>query len=78
MNLNNNDTISEERLLKLLKDDNLAAFDEIFNRYWNRLFISTQHMLNNKEVAEDVVQEVFVDLWERRNVVKVEKLSGYL
>ena len=66
MNLNNSDTISEERLLRLLRDDDLAAFDEIFNRYWSRLFISTQHVLNNREVAEDVVKEVFVDLWERR------------
>ena len=62
MNLNNSDTISEERLLRLLRDNDLAAFDEIFNRYWSRLFISTQHVLNNREV----VQEVFVDLWERR------------
>lgn len=43
---------------------NQGAFTEIFKRYNRLLFIHAHKMLNDKEAARDVVQEVFIYLWD--------------
>jgi RNA polymerase sigma factor (sigma-70 family) len=50
---------SDERLIRLLRDGNDAAFDLLFGRYRTRLLAFCRHMLGSKEDAEDILQDVF-------------------
>jgi RNA polymerase sigma factor (sigma-70 family) len=50
---------SDERLIALTRSGNHAAFEVLCARYQARLLAFCRHMLNSKEDAEDVLQEVF-------------------
>ncbi|GAB3234239.1 RNA polymerase sigma-70 factor [Algoriphagus aestuariicola] len=69
----------EKRLLERIKNDSDAAFEEIYNRYWKQLFNFGMRKLNQREIVEGIVQEVFIDLWVRRKSISIyESLSSYL
>jgi RNA polymerase sigma-70 factor, Bacteroides expansion family 1 len=69
---------TDSELLDLLKSGNAAAFDEIYQRHWNTLFKSAYYLLQDRAASMDVVQDVFVWLWENRDHVVLTTLKGYL
>lgn len=69
----------EEKLFRLLCNGNKAAFDRVYQLYWQRLFLYVVKVIRDKEAAEDIVQEIFVSLWLRRDEISDQRtLSGYL
>src|SRR5438067_2969149 len=50
---------SDERLVVLTRKGNMAAYEALVARYQSRLLAFCRHMVNSKEDAEDVLQEVF-------------------
>lgn len=71
--------LSDEQLLTLLKNDQEEAFDHLYFRYRNKLVIVAYNRLKSKEVAEEVVQDVFADLWQKRHTLQIRSsLSAYL
>ncbi|WAC15036.1 RNA polymerase sigma-70 factor [Dyadobacter pollutisoli] len=61
----------------LLRDDE-KAFSEIYNRYWQRLYVFALSKLNDETGAEETIQTVFVDLWQKRRRNQIDNLSSYL
>lgn len=70
--------LADEILLKFLRISDELAFKEIYMRHWKTLYISALNKINNSEVAEDIVQTVFTDLWERRENHSIGNISAYL
>lgn len=70
--------LDDETLLKFLRISDELAFKEIYLRYWKRLYYSVLNKINNKEIAEDIVQGVFTDLWEKREISTIRILHAYL
>jgi RNA polymerase sigma-70 factor (ECF subfamily) len=55
------------------------AFTGIYSRYWDRLMAVAMHRLGEMEDAREVVQEVFCNLWRRREQLHIEhSLNTYL
>ena len=50
---------SDERLVALIRNGHHGAFEALVSRYESRLLAFCRHMLNSREDAEDVLQEVF-------------------
>jgi RNA polymerase sigma factor (sigma-70 family) len=71
-------TYTEHELITLLKDGNREAFAEIYRRNWQHLYNSAYKRLKDEVQCEDLVQNIFMDLWERRNTTNIENLSAYL
>lgn len=69
---------TEEDLLALLNGDDEQAFTEIYNRYWKKLYAMAYERLKSKDLAEDVVHEVFLSLWQRRREAVIHSLHAYL
>jgi RNA polymerase sigma-70 factor (family 1) len=70
---------ADERLLLLLKSGDGKAFTEIYNRYWKLLFSVATNKIGNVVDAEEMVQEVFADLWRRRESVEIKlSVKSYL
>ncbi|MGV8096909.1 MAG: RNA polymerase sigma factor [Mangrovibacterium sp.] len=62
-----------------LKQGDIKAFDELFYKYSQRLYNFSLKYLKEDEAAEDVVQEVFLYIWEKRAGLKPdESFNGYL
>lgn len=71
--------ISNEQLLQQMAKGDRQSFTELYNRYWEQLFITAAKALRGKEEAADVVQDVFLSLWDRRNELNLlGSLSAYL
>lgn len=68
----------ENDLLTKLKAGNCEAFEAIYDLYWERLYKSAYNILNNEEIVMDILQEVFVNLWERRELLEISSLTAYL
>ncbi|GAA4435826.1 RNA polymerase sigma-70 factor [Ravibacter arvi] len=68
----------DAELTSLLRGGKLAAFEEIYRRYWQKLFSIAYHHTGVREEAEEILQEVFLDLWKRRAGVEVRNLDLYL
>ena len=54
------------RLMLEVRDGNAAAFEELVLRYQNRLLTVITHMLGDRDLAEDVTQEVFLRVYRAR------------
>lgn len=66
-------------LTALLKADDPAAFTGIYDRYSGVLYIYAFKLTGSEDDARDLVQEVFVSLWERRAKLELRgQLSSYL
>ena len=58
---------------------NRAKFEEVFNDYYDGLFRYCNMIISSKEETEDIVQNVFLDLWrERDNLAIHTSLQAYL
>jgi len=77
--MNNFSESTDDELILLLQEGDSAAFKEIYNRYWDRLFNSAFKRLNNAELCEEIVQDVFTKLWIKRDgLAFTAGLSNYL
>lgn len=70
--------LSDEFLYQRVKSSDNQAFDELYARYWKRLFEYAYKLVQDQIQAEDIVQEVFVHLWENSSQKEIHHLSGYL
>lgn len=70
--------LSDELLVKLLRVGEQDAFEEIYRRYWQKLLRSAQFKLRSKETIEEILQDLFISLWEKRERVVIENLEAYL
>ncbi len=71
-------THTDEQLYEMLQGDDQEAFTEIYQRYWKVLYQRASAMLHDGQLAQDIVQEVFISLWNRRHEAQIEKLAAYL
>ena len=62
----------------LLNKDRDHAFNLIFDKYWKRLYAYAFKIYSDEEICEDIVQEVFVSLWEKPENTPIINLEGYL
>lgn len=77
MNVNpnvNNDQI----LLNQMHEGSANAFQILFDKYWESAYSSAYKRLQNSEDSKDIVQDIFIHIWQNRNSVKIENLPAYL
>lgn len=67
------------RLMLRVRDDDATAFEELVLRYQGRLMNVLEHLVRNREQAEDVAQEVFLRVFRaRKNYVPGAKFATWL
>ena len=73
------ETGKNRNLVQLLQKGNVAAFDSLFEVYSPKLFGFALKYFKNETDAEELVQEVFVKVWENRATLKSElSFKSYL
>lgn len=73
------ETGNDHTLVQLLQRGNVAAFDSLFEGYSQKLFGFALKYFKNESDAEELVQEVFVKVWENRQTLKSElSFKSYL
>lgn len=65
-------------LVLFLIEGDEKAFTEMYRRHWQSMFNSAYKRLQNTAQSQDIVQNIFADLWERKGDVYIENLQAYL
>ncbi|MEN8230222.1 MAG: RNA polymerase sigma-70 factor [Bacteroidota bacterium] len=61
----------DKKIIKRFKEGDAEAFDTIYRNYSKKMFHFALGLVKNQEIAKDLVQEVFVSLWEKRGQVNL-------
>ncbi|WEK18462.1 MAG: RNA polymerase sigma-70 factor [Candidatus Pedobacter colombiensis] len=71
--------LSDYELTTLLKDGDRDAFTEIYDRYFLSLHAHAYKWMRNREETKDIIHELFLSLWEKRETLSFEpSLLSYL
>ena len=69
---------TELELQQLLRTQPKQGFDRVFETYWQRLFSYAYQIYAEERICEDIIQEVFVSLWEKLEHTSIINPEGYL
>lgn len=70
--------LSDLDLLKAMRNNDEAAFAELFNRYWSYVYTITYKRVQSKALAKEIVLDLFVSLWAKRRTLSVYHMPSYL
>lgn len=71
--------LPEEKMIALLREGDRSAFKSIFDTFYLQLYFHCRKYIPDPEEAKDLLQNVFLRLWERREEIKIEvSLKAYL
>ena len=76
--LNESTLAIDAELLTRISNDDQAAFEELYRRYWRRCYMQVLRRSGDAMLAEDITQSVFVSLWEKRKSVTIQHIGAYL
>jgi RNA polymerase sigma-70 factor (family 1) len=72
------DSVDDKLLLLKLKEGNREAFDVLYEKYWQGIYAAAFKRLQDSDQAKDMTQDVFLQLWLKREESDISNLSGYL
>ncbi|MDL5049916.1 sigma-70 family RNA polymerase sigma factor [Oscillatoria amoena NRMC-F 0135] len=71
--------VNDKALVEQFIKGNEKAFETLFKRYYQMLRKVAQYMLDDLEQAEELVQDAFVNIWEKRSNVNPDaSFKNYL
>jgi RNA polymerase sigma-70 factor (family 1) len=75
----NYDLLSDHQLVALIGESDHSAYEMLYQRYFRLLFGYAYKKLRDKEQAKDIIQELFANLWVKRDTTNFNSnVSGYL
>ena len=69
---------SDEQLVKRLANGDIAAFQAIYSRYSKKLYAIAYSRTRSVEITEEIIQDIFVMLWEHREKIGIHNVASYL
>ncbi|MGN0019691.1 MAG: RNA polymerase sigma factor [Sphingobacterium hotanense] len=60
--------VDEQVLWEAFKQGDRQAFEAIYHKYVHRLYVEISKRISDQQVVEDLLQEMFLTLWERRTI----------
>jgi RNA polymerase sigma-70 factor (ECF subfamily) len=70
------DKTGHNELLIQLRDGDALAFAEIYNQYRSKIHIYAYSLCKSQAVAEEIVQEVFIRIWQKRDQINTDLPFG--
>ncbi len=70
---------TDEELITMLQQGQEKSFDELYLRYRDKLIHFVHRNIRSLPIAEEIVQDVFTNIWERRKIIVIDKkFSSYI
>lgn len=61
-----------------LEKTNSNSFKEIYDSYWPILYLHAYKMLQDKDEAKDILQDLFIHVWENKSQIRFDQIRPYL
>lgn len=69
----------EIEVFRQMKQDDVQAFNLLFKKYWERLYLYAYKKLNSEDDAKDLIQNIFISFWLKRNQIIIQtSVEAYL
>lgn len=65
-------------LLEEFKKGNKKAFKKLFELFWEPMFINAKSIVLDENIAKDIVQEIWVNLWQKREHNTIKNFEAYI
>ncbi len=79
MSESNNVPVEQELLVRQLREGKESAYEVLFKEYYVRLTIHANKYVKDLEVAKEIVQDLFVNIYEKREALNINtSLGSYL
>lgn len=75
--INDNKT-DDKSLLQQMQKGSINAFDTLYDKYWDVVYATAYKRLKDSAYAKDITQDIFLQLWLRREEIDIENLGSYL
>ncbi|MFV0247967.1 MAG: RNA polymerase sigma-70 factor [Tenacibaculum sp.] len=69
---------SKQLLLSELHKGNQKAFKKLFELYWEPMFVSAKTILGDQSLAKDIVQDIWIGLWQHREHTEIKNFEAYI
>lgn len=77
--LSNSYKFDEWELLRRLSEGDQKALTTIYHQFWQPLFVAAYNIIKDKKACEDIIQDIFLQLWIKRESLQVHSsLKAYL
>ncbi len=71
--------IDDTELMERLREGDDLALKLIYDKYWTHLYTSAYNMLHDQPACEDIIQDLFINLWNKREQIEIKaSLKSYL
>ena len=78
-NQRNTHSSTDHFLMEAIKNGNKEVFGQIYDQFAQELLLFINRFVKNKQVSEDILQEILTSLWNRRETINIEgSLRNYL
>ena len=77
MRINETKAITDQRLVESIKNSNEGVFELVFNFYYSGLVVYADQIIKDTTISEDIVQSVFMKLWETRETIDIRSFRSY-
>jgi len=68
----------DQLLFTRIQRGDVTAFDSFYEKYWEKVYSAAYKRLQDVGQAKDVTQDVFLQLWIKRNEIAIDNPAGYL
>lgn len=68
----------DEKLLSAVSLDDESSFSMIYKKFWKELYNAAYKRLKDIEQSQDIVQNVFISLWNKKDKAEIKNLGAYL
>src|SRR5882757_2487039 len=69
---------TDQELLGQMVTGSEQAFSTLYKKYWEKAYVTACRKLDNKQLAEEIVHDIFLDIWKRRQDLAITHFSAYL
>ncbi len=71
--------ISTNKLIfKEFRNGNQKAFRKLFELFWEPMFVKAKVVVKNEAVAQDIVQNIWLNLWQKREDLEIDNFEAYI
>jgi RNA polymerase sigma-70 factor (ECF subfamily) len=71
-------SLTDAELWNAVRRDDEVAFTALFDRYWVRLYKLAKNYLKNQETSEELVHDIFLNIWNRRGTLEIGSFQAFL
>ena len=70
--------LNDAELWAAVKDDDLKAYNVLFDRYWSSVYTTSNKYIKDAEVCYEITHDIFLNIWNKRKVLDISSIKAYV